>query len=75
MMANLPAVSIYIVTYLESTERGAVLKRTCESALAQRYPNFEVVVSDNAGTIQASDMLSSLDDARLKVIRNEKNLG
>ncbi len=74
-MNNTPAVSIYIVTYLNSEERGGVLRRTCEWALAQRYPNFEVVVSDNGGDYAARDALASIEDARLKVCTNENNAG
>lgn len=74
-MNNLPAVSVYIVTYLNSEERGRILKRTCEWVLAQRYPNFEVVVSDNGGDYAAKDALVSIQDARLKVCANEENAG
>ncbi len=75
MNAELPPVSIYIITYLESEERGELLKTICRNALAQRYPEFEVVVSDNAGRVKAAEVLSSIRDPRLKVFRNEKNLG
>lgn len=72
---KLPPVSIYIITYLDSGERGEILKAICRNALAQRYPEFEVVVSDNAGSVKAEEVLSSIDDPRLKVFRNERNLG
>lgn len=74
-MKNLPGVSIYIVTYLNSEERGAILKDTCEWALKQNYPIFEVVVSDNAGRFLATEVLKTIHDPRLKVFRNEKNIG
>lgn len=74
-MKNQPAVSIYIVTYLPSEERCKVLRRTCEGALAQRYPNFEVVVGDNGGSYSAQDALASIQDPRLKVFRNKENGG
>lgn len=74
-MKKLPAVSVYIVTYLNSEERGGILKRTCEAALAQRYPDFEVVVSDNGGDYPAHKALSSLTDSRLKVFTNPSNAG
>ncbi len=70
-----PPVSIFITTYLGSPERGEVLKATCENALAQNYPDFEVVVSDNAGPYPAEKALASIDDPRLRVVRNEENLG
>ncbi|MDF7799407.1 glycosyltransferase family 2 protein [Pontiellaceae bacterium B1224] len=72
---KLPGVSIYIITYLDSEERCKVLLETCRVALMQRYPQFEVVVSDNAGEIPAEDALASINDERLKIFRNKKNLG
>jgi len=74
-MKNQPAVSIYIVTYLNSEERGQILKRTCEAALAQRYPEFEVVVSDNHSDFSVRTALESINDPRLKVCENEENAG
>lgn len=74
-MNQSPPVSIYIVTYLNAEERCAVLRRTCEAALAQRYPDFEVVVSDNGGSHSAEDALRSIRDPRLKVYRNAINGG
>lgn len=70
-----PGVSIFIITYLDSEERCRVLEATCRNALEQRYPEFEVVVSDNAGKIPATEALAGIDDPRLKVFRNEENLG
>lgn len=72
---NQSGVSIYIITYLDSEERCRVLEATCRNALQQRYPEFEVVVSDNAGEIPAEQALSSIKDPRLRIFRNEKNLG
>lgn len=74
-MSNQPSVSIYIVTYLNSKERGQILKRTCEAALAQRYPHFEVVVGDNGGDCSAQEALASINDPRLKVCKNRENGG
>lgn len=75
MISEFPPVSIYIVTCLGSEERCRVLKAVCENALALRYPEFEVVVSDNAGPFLAEEALKSIDDPRLKVFRNSENLG
>lgn len=72
---NQPGVSIFIITYLDSEERCRVLEATCRNALEQRYPEFEVVVSDNAGKIPAAEALAGIDDPWLKIFRNEENLG
>jgi glycosyltransferase involved in cell wall biosynthesis len=74
-MNEYPPVSVYIVTYLTSEERCDVLRQTCRDVLALRYPEFEVVVSDNGGAHTAKDALRSLDDPRLKVFENESNEG
>ena len=74
-MQNHPNVSIYIITYLNTAERGEVLKKTCEWVLQQNYPNFEVVVSDNGSPYSVVDALSSIQDPRLKVCLNKENIG
>lgn len=74
-MKNQPPVSIYVITYLNSETRCEVLRETCRWALAQRYPAFEVVVSDNHGPIPAADALKSIDDPRLRVCANAENAG
>ncbi len=69
-MTDIPGVSIYIITYLDSKERCQVLEATCRNALEQRYPVFEVVVSDNAGPIPAEEALAAVRDERLRIFRN-----
>jgi glycosyltransferase involved in cell wall biosynthesis len=75
MTQNKPPVSIYVTTCLNSPERGEVLRVTCENMLAQNYPEFEVVVSDNAGRYPAEKALADIDDPRLRIVRNKENLG
>ncbi len=66
-------VSILIPTY----NRASVIERTVRSALAQTYPNIEVVVVDNASTDGTWERLQQFasDDARVRISRNETNLG
>jgi glycosyltransferase involved in cell wall biosynthesis len=45
------------------------------AALAQTYQDFEIVVSDNASTDETQAALAEFDDYRLRVIRQERNLG
>lgn len=71
----LPPVSVFIITYLNDEARGRVLRDVCLNALALDYPEFEVVVSDNAGGIKAADVLADVDDPRLKIYRNAENVG
>ncbi len=68
----MPLVSIVIPTF----NRLGMLAEAVQSALAQRYPDLEVVVSDNAsedGTQEA--MRAYRADPRFRYFRNETNLG
>jgi len=65
-------VSIAITAYNQAQYIGQAV----ESALAQDYPNLEVVVSDNHSTDPIQDVMAAYtSDPRLKYIRNETNLG
>jgi glycosyltransferase involved in cell wall biosynthesis len=65
-------VSIGITVYNQAHYIGQAV----ESALAQDYPNLEVVVSDNYST-DAIDLAMNkyLHDSRVKYFRNEQNIG
>jgi len=63
-------VSVTIVTY----NSGRFIKRCLESVLAQRYPNKEVIVIDNASTDGTIDILEQFED-RCQVVYNEENVG
>ncbi|HEY0393623.1 MAG TPA: glycosyltransferase family 2 protein, partial [Candidatus Elarobacter sp.] len=48
-----------------------------DSALAQTYPNFEVIVSDNCSTDGAWELLEERygSDPRVRLYQNERNIG
>jgi glycosyltransferase involved in cell wall biosynthesis len=46
-----------------------------KSIFSQSYQNFEIIVCDDASTDDTQFRLSSFQDKRLIIIRNEKNLG
>jgi glycosyltransferase involved in cell wall biosynthesis len=69
--ANDPLVTIAIPTF----NRASWLKECVLSALAQSYPNFEILVSDNASTDETEEVLKEFDDRRLRVVRQESNIG
>lgn len=64
-------VSICIPTY--NNARHA--RQAIESALNQTYRNVEVIVVDDASTDNTWDIVRSINDARLRCVRNEHNLG
>ena len=46
-----------------------------ESILAQTYGDLELLVVDDASTDDSPGVAGSLDDERVRVVRNDKNLG
>lgn len=70
-MENLPLVSILIPCW------GCVgfIRETIASALAQDYPNLEIIVVEDAGCDGTFEEASRLVDPRLSVVRNERNRG
>jgi len=66
-------VSILVPVY----NRAGLVEATLRSALAQIYTPFEVVAVDNASDDGSWDVLQRLarEDSRLRVFRNERNLG
>src|SRR5271166_6282911 len=63
-------VSVTIVTY----NSGRFIKRCLESVLAQRYPNMEIIVIDNASGDGTVDILEQFVD-RCRVVYNDDNIG
>lgn len=66
-------VSILIPVY----NREKLIAETIESALAQAYENFEIIIVDNASTDKTWEILEhySNQDWRVKIFRNETNIG
>jgi glycosyltransferase involved in cell wall biosynthesis len=66
-----PRVSICICAF-----NGAhVLGRALDSILAQTYGDFEVIVVDDASADETARIARNYRDQRVRVVRNEKNLG
>ena len=51
------------------------LRDAIHSALAQTYPNLEVIVGDDASDDATAEMASHIHDPRLKYVRHPVNLG
>ena len=70
-MARAPAVSV-IVTVLNG---GEFLPLALDSVLGQTFPDFELIVVDDGSTDSTPAQLEAIDDPRMRVIRNPRNLG
>jgi hypothetical protein len=66
-----PLVTIAVPTF----NRANLLEGCLRAVLAQTYPHFEVLVSDNASTDATPQLLRRIDDRRLRVIRQPSNIG
>ena len=73
MKRSLPLVTIGIPTY----NRASLVGRAIDSALAQDYPQLEIVVSNNAsadGTEEAC-LARVAADSRLRYVQQDRNIG
>jgi len=72
-MNTLPLVSIGIPTY----NRAGSLARALESVIAQEYPHWEALVSDNASTDETEAVCRRFcaQDARIRCVRQPGNMG
>ena len=68
----MPPVSICLTTY----HRAAVLPQTLDSILAQRYGDFELIISDDCSPDETAEICRQyeLKDKRVKYYRNDTNL-
>ena len=67
-----PKVSVMIPTF----NQAQYLERALQSALAQDYPNLEIIVADDASSDPTPDIVKPyLTDPRVRYVRNAHNLG
>ena len=64
-------VSVIIPTY----NRGYCIKRAVESVLNQTYKNLEVVVVDDGSTDNTEEVVSSVNDERVRFVKMPQNGG
>jgi len=63
--------TIAIPTY----NRGHTIRNAIESAMIQDMPDLEILVIDDQSTDQTFEIVQSYSDPRLRVVRNEINVG
>ena len=64
-------VTVGIPTY----NRSEMLRGAVESVLAQTYPDFRLLISDNASDDDTPDVVRSFDDERIQYVRADVNVG
>lgn len=71
-MSNFPAVTIMIPVF----NQAGVITLALETALAQNYPNLEIIVADDDSTDGTESVVKKyLSDNRVRYHRNPHNLG
>ncbi|MEX2454606.1 MAG: glycosyltransferase [Rhodospirillaceae bacterium] len=66
-----PKVSVVLPTF----NRADILPTALDSALAQTYGNFEVIVIDDGSTDGTADLMRRYNDPRLRYLRQSENRG
>jgi hypothetical protein len=59
---------------IPSTDRPALLPGAVRSALASSFQDFELVVSDNFSKLPANEILKSIPDPRIRVLRTGRRM-
>lgn len=66
-----PRVSVLLPVYGGAAYVGGAV----ESVLAQTFPDFELLVLDDASPDESAAIAESFGDPRIRVVRNERNVG
>jgi glycosyltransferase involved in cell wall biosynthesis len=70
-MSVAPKVSVIIPVY----NREKYVGEAIDSILAQSFPDFEVLLVDDGSTDNSVELMRSYTDPRVRLVRNERNLG
>ncbi len=60
---------------MPSYKTAAFIKESILSILQQTYPNFEILIVDDASIDGTKEIVESIDDARIRYLENKKNYG
>ena len=71
MEGNAPKISVIVPMY--NVEK--YLRLCISSILAQSFKDFELILVDDCSTDKTLEIAESFSDSRIKILRNEKNLG
>ncbi len=71
MILSNPAITVLMSVY----NGGQYLKAAIESILKQTFADFEFLIVDDASSDQSAQIIQSYQDSRIRLVRNESNLG
>ena len=71
----LPDAGVRCTVAIPVYNRKNMVLRAVRSALAQNASDLEVLIVDNCSTDGTWELLQSLDDSRLRLVRNDTNVG
>lgn len=60
---------------IPTCNRAPLLREAIESVLTQTFPDFELVISDNASGDNTRDIVRSFRDPRIRYVRHKANIG
>lgn len=67
-----PLVTIAIPTF---NRADGYLRDALQSAIAQTYPNLEIIVADNCSSDNTGEVVQAFGDQRVRYIRHDRNIG
>lgn len=68
---SMPQVSVILPTY----NRAYCLQRTIDSVLNQTFPDFELLIIDDASTDNTINLINALTDSRIRLLELSENVG
>jgi len=72
LRANRPQRAAFVSILVPARNEERIIEETVRAFLAQDYPAFEVIVVDDRSTDATPQLLASIDDPRLIVMRGEE---
>lgn len=60
---------------MPSYNTAAYIKQSIESVLKQSYTNWELIIVDDCSSDNTDEVVKSINDVRVKYLKNEKNSG
>lgn len=73
IVSNITVTQVSIL--LPTFERASYLRRAIDSALAQTFTDFKLLIGDNSRTAETEAVVRSYDDPRIEYRRHARNLG